>query len=116
MSINVSQSTEGQTIGLAHKLFCTLLVTNGVSPLHVNISWSGSGLLSESPRIITSNLTYNGSLYTKTITFIPLLSRDEGEYTCYAEIIGFSETMSSKGLTVIAEGIYMHIANYILCL
>ena len=40
----------------------------------------------------------------RTITFLPLLSRDGGEYTCYAEIIGFSETMSSEGLTVIAEG------------
>ena len=111
MSINVSQSTEGQTIGLAHKLFCTLLVTNGVSLLHVNISWSGSALLSESSRIIISNLTNNGSLFMKTITFLPLLGRDGGEYTCYVEIIGFSETMSSEGLTVITEGTCMHMAN-----
>ena len=107
MSINVSQSTEGLIIGLAHKLICTFLVTDGVSPLHVDISWSGSILLSESPQIIISNLTNNGSLYTKTITFLPLLSHDEGEYTCYAEIIGFNETMSSENLTVIAKGMYI---------
>ena len=107
VSINVSQSTEGLIIGLAHKLICTFLVTDGVLPLHVDISWSGSALLSESPQIIISNLTNNGSLYTKTITFLPLLSHDEGEYTCYAEIIGFNETKSSENLTVIAKGMYI---------
>ena len=104
MSISVTQSTEGSIIGLAHKLECTFLVTNGVSPFLVNINWNISALLSESSRIVVSDITNNGSLYTKTITFLPLLSHDREKYTCYANITGFSETMSSESLIVMATG------------
>ena len=105
MSINVSQSAQEFTIGLGYTLECTFLVTDGVSPFLVNINWNGSASLSESSRIILSNLTNNGSLYTRSIAFIPLLSSDSGEYTCYADIIGFGETMLSESLIVIPEGI-----------
>ena len=109
VAISATQSTEGSIVGLAHKLECTFLVTTGVSPDLVNINWNISALLSESARINASNLTnnYNGSLYTKTITFLPLLSHDSGKYTCYAEITGFSETMSSESLIVMVTGICM---------
>ena len=108
MSINVTQSLEG-IIGLAHKLECTFLVTDGVLPSHVSINWnSNASSLSQSSRIIVSNLTYNGSLYKKTVTFLPLLNRDKGEYTCYAEITGFNKTVSSESLIVIAKGTYIY--------
>ena len=106
VSINVTQSTEGSVIGLAHKLECTFLVTSGVSPSLVNITWNISAQLSESLRIVVSNLTNNGSLYTKAITFLPLLSRDSGKHTCYVEISGFSETMSSKSIIVMVTGMH----------
>lgn len=115
MSINVSQSTEEFVIGLAHTLECTFLVTEGVSPFLVNINWNSSTLLSESSRIIISNLTSNGSLYRRTISFLPLLSYDDGEYTCYAEITGFSETVSSDSLIVITKGIHKLYISALLC-
>ena len=105
MSINVSQSSKEFTIGLSYTLECTFLVTDGVSPFHVNISWNSSTLLFESSRIILSNLTNNGSVYKRSIVFTPLLSFDSGEYTCYADITGFDETMLSDSLIVIPEGI-----------
>ena len=103
VSISVLELTKS-VIGLAHELECTFLVPDGVSPFLVNITWIGSPLLSESPRIVESNLTNNGSLYTRIITFVPLLNRDIGKYFCFAEITGFDETMSSENLTVIANG------------
>ena len=109
MSINASQSAKEFIIGLAHILECTFLVTDGVSPFLVSINWNSSTLLSESSRIIISNLTNNESLYRRTISFLPLLSYDGGEYTCYAEIIGFNETVSSHSLIVITKGIHRYI-------
>ena len=103
VSINVSQSTEEFIIGLAHTLECTFLVTAGVSPFLVNINWNSS---TKSSRIIISNLTNNGSLYRRTISFLPLLKYDSGEYTCYAEVNGFNETVSSDSLIVITEGTF----------
>ena len=112
MYINISQPEEF-IIGLAHNLECTFFVPSGVSPFLVNITWN-SNMLSESPQIVVSNITSNGSVYTKTISFIPLLNHDSREYTCYAEIIGFDETMSSESVDVIARGtiIYMYIYIY----
>ena len=106
MSINITQPEEF-IIGLAHNLECTFLVPSGVSPFLVSIVWNGS-MISESSRIVVSNVTSNESLYTRTISFIPLLSHDSGEYTCYAEVTGFDETMSSDSLDVIATGMYLH--------
>lgn len=104
VSINITQPEEF-IIGLAHNLECTFLVPSGVSPFLVNIAWNGS-MLTESSRIVVSNVTSNGSLYTRTVSFIPLLSLDSGEYTCYAEVIGFDETMLSDSLNIIATGMY----------
>ena len=114
VSINVSQSAEEIVIGLVHTLECTFLVTEGVSPFLVNINWNSSTVLFESSRVIISNLTNNGSLYRRTLSFLPLLGYDGREYTCYADITGFDETMSSDSLIVITKGTYNYCThNYI---
>ena len=106
VSINVTQSTEGSIIGLAHRLECKFLITSGVSSFLVNISWNNSALLYGSSRIVVSNLTNNASLYSKNIIFLPLLSHDSGKHTCCGEITGFSKTMLCKSLNVMATGMY----------
>jgi len=94
------QSMKGGIIGENHNITCTATVTNGISPSLVMISWTGGSSLSDSPRVTISDQTIIGIVYTRTVTFSPLLSVDGGRYNCYALVTGFDEANSSSSVIV----------------
>ena len=99
-TLDISESTEGSVSGLTHTLTCTATLANGVLPSLVTISWSG-GSLSQSPRVIVSDQTTNGSHYTRTVTFSPLLYNDAGQYNCSVLVDGFDEAQTSDDVLII---------------
>ena len=58
------------------------------------LNWTKYGSLSEymeipeSPRVMMSDLITNGSQIMRTITFLPLLRSDAGEYLCTVIVLG----------------------------
>ena len=102
-SLYISESTEGSVSGLTHTLTCTATVANGVLPSLVTISWSG-GSLSQSSRVIVSDQTTNGSHYTRTVTFSPLLYNDVGQYNCSVLVNGFDEAQYSENILIVING------------
>ena len=108
--IDISQSVEGSVIGLPHTLVCTATVVFGVSPSLVKVKWSGSPLLSESPRVSvfdqTSSRSQHRLKFGRTVTFSPLLGRDVGQYTCSVIVTGFDSVSISKNITVVTNGKY----------
>ena len=102
-SVNISQSMDSPNVGQSHILTCTVTVASGVSLSLVEVSWSGGASLSDSPRVIISNVI-DGLQYTTIITFSPLLSRDGGQYTCFVSVNGFDEADNSDSIVVIVNG------------
>ena len=102
-SLYISESTEGSVSGLTHALTCTTTLANGVLPSLVTISWSG-GSLSQSSRVIVSDQTTNGSHYTRTVTFSPLLYNDAGQYNCSVLVDGFDEAQHSDDVMIVVNG------------
>ena len=68
------------------------------------ISWTGHSSLSSSPRVTISDQTNNGAVYTRTVTFLPLLNSDGGQYTCSVAVTGFDEADISNSVTVMVNG------------
>ena len=97
--ITVSQSEEGSVSGLNHTLYCTVTLVNGVSSSLVMVNWDRED--SASNYIMTVD---NGTQFTRTITFIPLLNANGGQYTCSVSVTGFSEADSSDTVTIIVNG------------
>ena len=112
-SLDISESTEGSVSGLTHTLTCTATLTNGVLPSLVTISWSG-GSLSRSPRVIVSDQTTNGSHYTRTVTFSPLLYNDAGQYNCSVLVDGFEEAQHSNDVMIVVKGMCCFPSFYIM--
>jgi len=75
------------------------------------ISWTGHSSLSSLPRVIISNQTNNGVVYTRTVTFSPLLNGDGGQYNCSVTVTGFDEANVSS--SVIVNGKYYTTYNHI---
>ena len=92
----MNQSVENPNEGSPYTLTCTFTLPNGVSPDLLNIEWSGHrSVMSSDPRVIISNTTSVGMRqYAKTLTFQPVQSVDNGNYTCVVNIAGF-DTYSS---------------------
>jgi len=90
--------------GLDHTLTCTVTVVNGVQSDLVMISWTGPSSLSSSPRVTISDQTNNGVVYTRTVTFSPLLNGDGGQYTCSVSVDGFDEANNSNSTTIMVNG------------
>jgi len=86
--------------GQEHVLTCTVTVVNGVQSDLVMISWTGHSSLSSSPQVTISNQTNNGVVYTRTVTFSPLLIGDGGQYTCSVVVTGFDEAAISSNVMV----------------
>ena len=107
-SLDISESTEGSVSGLTHTLTCTATLVNGVLPSLVTISWSG-GSLSQSPRVIVSDQTTNGSHYTRTVTFSPLLNNDREPYMCSVVVDGFDEAQHSDSILIAINGKFTYI-------
>ena len=100
--INVSQSEEGSVSGLNHTLYCTVTLVNGVSSSLVMVNWDRE----DSASLLSSdNMTVdNGLQFTRTISFLPLLNDNSGQYTCSVSVTGFSEADNSDSLTVVVNG------------
>ncbi|XP_065907794.1 cell adhesion molecule DSCAM-like isoform X2 [Dysidea avara] len=101
-SLDILESTGGSVSGLTHILTCTATLANGVLPSLVTISWSG-GSLSLSPRVIVSDQTTNGSHYTRTVIFSPLLYNDAGQYNCSVLVDGFNEAQYSGDVMIMVN-------------
>jgi len=78
------------------------------------ISWTGQSLLSSSPRVNISNQTNDGVVYTRTVTFSPLLNGDGGQYTCSVSVGGFDEANISSNVIVNGK-CYTHEHNMLKC-
>ena len=100
--ITVSQSEEGSVSGLNHTLYCTVTLVNGVSSSLVMVNWDKE----DSASLLSSdNMTVdNGTQFTRTITFIPLLNANSGQYTCSVSVNGFSEANNSDTVTIVVNG------------
>ena len=110
-SFVISQSMDNPNITQNHTLTCTVTVASGVSSSLVVIDWSGGDSLSESSRVIISDQTNNGVQYTRTVTFSPLLSIDDGEYTCSVSVSNFSEADNSDSVTVMVNGKFINLTE-----
>ena len=99
--ITVSQSEEGSVSGLNHTLYCTVTLVNGASSF-VMVNWDRE----DSASFLSSdNMTVdNGTQFTRTITFIPLLNANSGQYTCSVSVNGFSEANNSDTVTIVVNG------------
>ena len=107
-SVVISQSLNGSNSGLNHTLTCTVIVANGVSSSLVIISWIEGSLLSSSPRITVSDETNVGVVYTRIVTFSPLLNGDGGQYTCSASLTSVDEASNSDSVMVVVNGMFVH--------
>ena len=104
-SVMTSQMSDGSISGLDLNLTCTVSVVSGVSSNLVMISWTtGGSSLSSSPRVTVSDQTIDGLVYTRTVTFSPLLNGDGGQYTCSVSVTGFDEASISDNMMVGVNG------------
>ena len=100
--ITLSQSEEGSVSGLNHTLYCTVTLVNGVSSSLVMVNWDREDSASLLP---SDNMTVdNGTQFIRTMTFLPLLNANSGQYTCSVSVNGFSEADSSDTVTIIVNG------------
>ena len=94
---------EGSISGLNSTLTCSVMAA-GV-PLHLMmVNWIGGSSLSESPRVNVSDLSNSMSLYTRTVTFSPLLNDDAGQYNCSVSVTGYDEATTSSIVMVDVDG------------
>ena len=112
-SVNISQSVNGSVSGLNHILTCKVTPVNGVQPSLVMISWTGGSSLSSSPRVNISDQTNDGVMYTRTVTFSPLLNGDDGQYNCSVSVAGFDEANNSSSVIVVVNGMCALFLGYI---
>jgi len=86
-------------------LTCTATVVEGVELSLVVISWTGGSVSSSSsPRVTASNQTsIGGGMYTRTLTFSPVLIGDNGMYTCSVSVTGFDEASNLDSVTVVVN-------------
>jgi len=63
-------------------------------------------LLSSSERITISNQTNEGVVYTRTVTFSPVLNGDGGQYNCSVTVTGFDEAGNSDSIMIMINGMF----------
>ena len=102
--VSIMPSPERLVSGLDTVLNCTVTVANGVPSSIVNVNWTGGASLSDSPRVIVSDVTNNGLNYITNITFSPLLNKDGGQYTCFVSVDGFDEANNSGSVMIVING------------
>ena len=111
--INISQSMEGSVSGLDRTLTCSVMAIVGVSSHLMMVNWTGGSSLPESPRVSVSELSNNMSLFTRTVTFSPLLNDDAGWYNCTVSVTGFDEATTSNNVTIVVNGMGVINAGYL---
>ena len=94
---------EGSISGLDSTLTCSVMAP-GVPSHLMTINWIGGSSLAESPRVNVSDLSNNMSLYTRTVTFSPLLNDDVGQYNCSVSVTGYDEATTSDSVMVDVNG------------
>ena len=100
--ISVLQSSEGSVSGLNHFLICRARVANGVSPSLVMVNWDREVAVTIMLND-TMPISY-GLRFTRIITFSPILTANQGQYTCSVSVDGFSEADNSADLMVVVNG------------
>ena len=100
--VNVSQSEEGSVGGLNHTLYCIVTLVNGVSSSLVMVNWDRE----DSASLLSSdNMTVDtGTQFTRTISFLPLLNVNSGQYTCSVSVTDFSEADNSDSVMIVVKG------------
>ena len=97
VTISPSDPIHG-VVGLPLIINCTVRTVVGVETSSVMISWMGpgGGSVMDDSRIIFSQDTSSDNIYTiySYLQFTYLMQGDEGTYTCYAMIMGSSESQS----------------------
>ena len=71
------------TAGDELQLTCSVTVTEGLT-VQPTVQWSGGSVGSDG--VTESATTFSGAHSTRTLTFSPLLTSHEAQYTCQAEI------------------------------
>ena len=94
---------EGSISGLDSTLTCSVMAP-GVPSHLMTVNWIGGSSLAESPRVNVSDLSNNMSLYTRTVTFSPLLNDDAGQYNCSVSVTGYDEATTSDSVMVDVNG------------
>ena len=79
------------------------------------ISWTGPSSLSSSSQVTISDQTNNGVVYTRTVTFSPLLNDNGGQYTCSVAVTGFDEANNSNSTTIMVNGTCGHNIPHYVC-
>ena len=98
----ISQSVDSPNVGDDLTLTCTVTVASGVSSPLVMVNWNSQDSILPSSSI--SNTSINGLQYTRTITFLPLLSSNSGQYNCSGSVNGFDEASNSDSIIVEVNG------------
>ena len=94
---------EGSISGLDSTLTCSVMAP-GIPSHLMTVNWIGGSSLAESPRVNVSDLSNSMSLYTRTVTFSPLLNDDAGQYNCSVSVTGYDEATTSDSVMVDVNG------------
>jgi len=93
LPLSISQSTSDPVSGQPYNFTC-IATALGVSHNLVMVNWTKYGSLSEyteipeSPQVMISDLITNGSQIMRTVTFLPVLMSEAGEYLCTVVVLG----------------------------
>ena len=95
ITILPSDLIQGVTVGSPQTIECIVSTVSGVELSSVMISWMGpdGNLITDTSRIIINPVTTSGTNFTSTLSFIYLMEKDEGMYTCNVMIL---ETMQTS--------------------
>jgi len=81
-------------VGSPQMIQCIVSTVSGVESSSVMISWMGPGgdTITSDSRVIISQTTSSGNIYTSVLQVVYLMEGDEGNYTCSVMIL---ETIGS---------------------
>ena len=83
--MTVAVPTDPLYTGTNVTLTCNIVLNDQVdSPVIVNVTWTGPG--GEITSVILSGIAESPSPFQATLTFAPLISSDDGNYTCEATV------------------------------
>ena len=107
--LSISQSTSNPVSGQPYTLTCTATV-HGVVLSLVMLNWTVHRSISEyvkiptSSRVVLSDLITSGIQIMRTVTFLPLLRSDSGEYLCNVEVHGNMDANNSRHAVISVNG------------
>jgi len=87
IAIDVYQPVQDPNTGSEHNISCTVTIPNELDPSLVIIDWIKDTLISNTTRVYVI-ASINGSVFTKSLVFQPILTNDNGTYQCIVTIDG----------------------------